>query len=136
MNEPQREDSWGQRLLKQRFPLLIPLISFVVRHWQPCFLLGEFLLDLFFIWYGPYFPIDYDAYLDQIAKIREGEWIYSNIRGRTGPVLIPPKVFVRGLVPHLHSLFEIACVPWWPRGDILRDGLPDSSRDQKGLTPP
>jgi len=60
--------------------------DFLLRHWQACFLIGEFLLDLLFIYNGPFHAIDFDAYLDQAATIRMGERDYTRVSGRTGPV--------------------------------------------------
>jgi len=63
-----------------------PVVTFVLVHWQACFLIGEFLLDLLFIYNGPFHAIDFDAYLDQAATIRMGERDYTRVSGRTGPV--------------------------------------------------
>jgi len=91
--------------------------DFLLRHWQACFLIGEFLLDLLFIYTGPYFPIDYDAYLDQIALIVAGERNYDKIKGRTGPVSAPLTSFPPGdltpLSPPSLCILQVTSSSFW-----------------------
>ena len=97
---------------------LVPLLSLILQHWQAIFLLGEFLLDLFFIWAGPFFIIDYRAYLDQVATILAGERHYEYISGKTGPVrslsfhpLSFPAIFFLFFSNRRITLADR--VPWW-----------------------
>lgn len=66
-------------------------------------LLAEALLCLIIIRRVPYTPIDWRAYMEEVAgPIEHGQWDYSELRGETGPLVYPAGfVYIYGALRRL-----------------------------------
>lgn len=52
-------------------------------------LLLDTLLSTIILLYVPYTEIDFQAYMQQVSKIKSGERVYSQVSGSTGPLVYP-----------------------------------------------
>lgn len=52
-------------------------------------LLVDFLISIVLIFIEPTYIFDWDAYMEQVAQVRGGEYDYSKLHGDTGPLVYP-----------------------------------------------
>ena len=79
-------------------------------------ILFDLLLCILFIIVEPTYIFDWDAYMEQVAQVRNGEYDYVNIHGDTGPVVYPAGfiwlfMVFKTLVQWDHTLFTTEYIP-------------------------
>ena len=79
-------------------------------------LLVDFLISIVFIFIEPTYVFDWDAYMEQVAQVRGGEYDYSKLHGDTGPIVYPAGfvwlfMLLKSIFQWDHKLYTTEYIP-------------------------